>query len=278
MMRKLLTFFLVLLLVFSIPLSAAAGVIVTRQGEATPGEEIVFEVRLSKDTTAKTGAIHIDFDPEVLEVVSYHWNLTAPLLQHFDPKTGDGAFAYLEPITVGDLIFTVTFRVKDTAVYGDAAVTVNTQLSQSGNPSQDKQEDTVDSEIYVSCTNHSPVIPATCTKPTTCIICGASYVEIPEHTPGQWTAVEAQGVEKLFCTVCHEELDSRPLETPYQVGDVDGNGKVNSMDYVLVKRHVMGTFSLDKDRLTRADINGDGRINIADYTLVKRIVLGTYKP
>jgi hypothetical protein len=50
------------------------------------------------------------------------------------------------------------------------------------------------------------------------------------------------------------------------------------MDYVLVKRHVMRTLVLDKERLARADVNGDGRINVADYTLVKRIVLGTYNP
>lgn len=284
MIKKLSTVFLVLLLAFALPLNVmAGGVSVTQQGEVGKGDEIVFEVTLSEDVTAKTGAIYIEFDPDVLEVVSYRWHLTSPLLQYFDVETGCGAFAYMEPKTVGDLIFSITFRVKDSAAYGDSSITVSTEFSQSGNPSEDGRKETANSDVYVSCVEHVPGDPATCEKQAVCDVCGISYGELEKHTPGEWTVVEeptssSEGLEKQFCTVCGEELASREIQRLHVTGDVDGNGKVNTMDYVLVKRHVMKILQLDGERLERADVNGDGRINVADYTILKRIVLGTYKP
>ena len=62
----------------------------------------------------------------------------------------------------------------------------------------------------------------------------------------------------------------------YQQGDVNGDGRINTSDYVLVKRHVLRTLELDAARRERADVTGDGRINISDYALLKRHVLGTY--
>ena len=102
------------------------------------------------------------------------------------------------------------------------------------------------------------------------------------HTAGEWTVVEdasytAEGVEKQFCTECGEELASRDIERLYLPGDMDNNGKINTLDYALIKRYVMGTLELDENELKRADINGDGKVNVADYTIAKRIVLGTYE-
>ena len=124
---------------------------------------------------------------------------------------------------------------------------------------------------------------ATCQKQAVCDTCGTLYGDYAEHIPGEWKLVKEptssrEGEEKQFCTLCGEELASRAVDRLHLIGDVDGNGKVNTMDYVLVKRHVMKSLTLDDERLKRADINGDGRINIADYTLLKRMVLGTYNP
>ena len=59
------------------------------------------------------------------------------------------------------------------------------------------------------------------------------------------------------------------------LGDGNGDGRVNAVDYMLVKRDVLGTFSLGK-RVGYADVNRDGTVNAVDYMLVKRAVLGTY--
>jgi len=60
------------------------------------------------------------------------------------------------------------------------------------------------------------------------------------------------------------------------VGDVNGDNNVGSKDYMMLKRYVLGTFSLKDNQLANADINGDGKVNSKDYMMLKRIVLGTY--
>ena len=67
-------------------------------------------------------------------------------------------------------------------------------------------------------------------------------------------------------------------EPEYQFGDVNGDGKVNTADYVVLKRHIMKTYELSEEQLTRANINGDDKINTADYVLLKRFIMGTWKP
>ena len=57
-------------------------------------------------------------------------------------------------------------------------------------------------------------------------------------------------------------------------GDVTGDGKVNAVDYLLLKKYVLGTAILTPEQLNRADVNEDGRINSVDYVLLMRIVLG----
>lgn len=55
------------------------------------------------------------------------------------------------------------------------------------------------------------------------------------------------------------------------LGDLDGNGKINSTDYVLLKRYVleMGV----NIEVKAADLNGDAKINSADCSLLKQFLL-----
>ncbi|MBO5869220.1 MAG: leucine-rich repeat protein [Clostridia bacterium] len=62
-----------------------------------------------------------------------------------------------------------------------------------------------------------------------------------------------------------------------EFGDLNGDEKVTSLDYLLVKRACFGTYELSNVELARADINRDKQTNSADYLLVKRIAFGTYK-
>lgn len=58
-------------------------------------------------------------------------------------------------------------------------------------------------------------------------------------------------------------------------GDVDGSGRVNSSDYALVKRYVLGiqdSFSYEYGEKA-ADVSGDGLIDSNDYALLIRYVL-----
>ena len=62
------------------------------------------------------------------------------------------------------------------------------------------------------------------------------------------------------------------------LGDVDGNGVINAIDYQMIKRHYIGTYEITGDArlLAAGDENLDGMIKAFKYLMVKRHVLGTY--
>lgn len=59
-----------------------------------------------------------------------------------------------------------------------------------------------------------------------------------------------------------------------KIGDVNGDGKVNSMDYILVRKHILGVSKLSGDQLTKADASNDGKVNSMDYITIKKIIIG----
>ncbi len=60
-------------------------------------------------------------------------------------------------------------------------------------------------------------------------------------------------------------------------GDVNNNGKIDSQDYVLIRKHIMGQSKLSGDKLKTADVNDDGKINTSDYVSIKK-TLTSVKP
>ena len=66
-----------------------------------------------------------------------------------------------------------------------------------------------------------------------------------------------------------------PVEKPeIMKGDVNGSGKIDSMDYVLLKRAYFGTYELKT--LDVGDINDNGKIDSMDYVYLRRSYFGTY--
>ena len=57
-------------------------------------------------------------------------------------------------------------------------------------------------------------------------------------------------------------------------GDVNGNGSVNSSDYLLAKRYVLGKQTLTQIQKNAADVDGNGYVDRVDYAIIKRIALG----
>lgn len=68
-----------------------------------------------------------------------------------------------------------------------------------------------------------------------------------------------------------------PAPSDVMLGDLNGNGQIDTTDYIFLKRAVLGTYTLTDAQKAAADVNGDGKINSVDYMQVKRHVLGTYK-
>ncbi len=59
----------------------------------------------------------------------------------------------------------------------------------------------------------------------------------------------------------------------FSAGDVDGDGKVGSTDYVLVRKHILGQSLLSGDMLERADVNNDGKISSMDFVLIRKTII-----
>ena len=121
---------------------------------------------------------------------------------------------------------------------------------------------------------------ATCTEKgytgdTYCNGCNektADGSEIPTkpHTPGEkWVIENGKKVKK--CTECGAIAETAPR----MPGDVDGDGEITALDYLYLKRYILGTFS-GEIVLENADVDGNGKIDAMDYLYLKRGYLGTY--
>jgi propanediol utilization protein len=60
------------------------------------------------------------------------------------------------------------------------------------------------------------------------------------------------------------------------LGDVDGNGIVDTTDIVRVKAAFLGSFMLDDAESNAADVDGNGIIDTTDYMRVMSHFLGSY--
>ena len=62
--------------------------------------------------------------------------------------------------------------------------------------------------------------------------------------------------------------------TAYATGDINGDGVVDSFDFVMLCRHINGQITLDKSQLASADILEDGEVNYFDAIYLRKYILG----
>ncbi|RCX09108.1 dockerin type I repeat protein [Anaerobacterium chartisolvens] len=87
---------------------------------------------------------------------------------------------------------------------------------------------------------------------------------IKEYSITQNIPVYRDGV-KIFGSEPEGEVQS-------EKGDLNGDGKVDSIDYSLLRRYIL---ELDSDiNIEAADLNSDGNVNSADLAMLKRVLLG----
>ncbi len=60
------------------------------------------------------------------------------------------------------------------------------------------------------------------------------------------------------------------------LGDINGDSRINSMDYVIVKRICLGIYEMTESEFLAARIAGNENISPKDYVLLKRHCIGTY--
>lgn len=75
-------------------------------------------------------------------------------------------------------------------------------------------------------------------------------------------------------------FDGEYINTLYEVvvlGDVSGDGKVNSTDFMQIRKHFLNTYYIDSfAKQFAADVSGDENINSVDFMRVRKHFLGTF--
>ncbi|HEX9060195.1 MAG TPA: dockerin type I repeat-containing protein, partial [Clostridia bacterium] len=63
-------------------------------------------------------------------------------------------------------------------------------------------------------------------------------------------------------------------DSTVKYGDLNGDTKINSTDYSLLKRYVTNAAEFTPLQITASDLNADGKVNSTDVSLLKRKILG----
>ncbi|MBQ8549093.1 MAG: dockerin type I repeat-containing protein, partial [Lachnospiraceae bacterium] len=142
-------------------------------------------------------------------------------------------------------------------------------------------------EVYLLDREHdysSAITEPTCTEQGyttyTCSICGESYngnyVSATGHSLGEWylhkapTTSEA-GEERRDCANC--DYYESPEVPAYKVGDINRDGKVNTIDANYARRYAAELLTLDAGQKLAGDVNLDGEINVIDSAIIRRYVV-----
>ena len=98
--------------------------------------------------------------------------------------------------------------------------------------------------------------------------------DIPEVAPGTYTmqVSKKNHVTRAYTVTVSGDAKTQNAEI-WLLGDVNGDGRVNAMDYTRLLKHVNKTQRLtDAYALKCADVNRDSRVNAMDYTrLLKHV-------
>ncbi|MBQ3561655.1 MAG: hypothetical protein IJA06_07580, partial [Oscillospiraceae bacterium] len=104
----------------------------------------------------------------------------------------------------------------------------------------------------------------------------ADYTEPTGHSLGEWylhkapTTSEA-GEERRDCANC-DYYESREVPA-YKVGDINRDGKVNTIDANYARRYAAGLLTLDEGQKLAGDVNLDGEVNVMDSAIIRRYVV-----
>lgn len=57
------------------------------------------------------------------------------------------------------------------------------------------------------------------------------------------------------------------------LGDLDGSGTVDALDYAMMKQYLLKTIEFDSETYGKADLNADGEVDAIDLSLFKKLIL-----
>lgn len=122
---------LILAALITTPVFAANATANVSSVSGNRGGTVTVTVNLANSVTVGSGGIEVSYDSNVLELVKGEWNVTGTTLSTF--MGNKGAFAYTAGTAINGKIFTATFKIKDTAAFGDSTVKMTLQLKDESN-------------------------------------------------------------------------------------------------------------------------------------------------
>ena len=94
-------------------------------------------------------------------------------------------------------------------------------------------------------------------------------------SPGEYTlTVEKENHATRTYTIIVGDEDIALDVKLNLIGDIDGNGSVNMMDYLKAKQHSQGKTLLEDYAFDCADVSGDNKVNMMDYIKLKQHAQG----
>ena len=82
------------------------------------------------------------------------------------------------------------------------------------------------------------------------------------------------GTGTTFNLTTKDTKDELQTYTVVIYGDTSGDGKISTMDYTLIKNHIMDVKPINNTyQYQGADVNGDGIVKTMDYTLIKNHIM-----
>ena len=66
-------------------------------------------------------------------------------------------------------------------------------------------------------------------------------------------------------------------DTPYMLGDVDGNGVIDEVDLRMVEAYIMEYITLSDKQVLSADFNQDGKVTTGDYVKITNYIASQYQ-
>ncbi|PYG87658.1 enterochelin esterase-like enzyme [Ruminiclostridium sufflavum DSM 19573] len=72
----------------------------------------------------------------------------------------------------------------------------------------------------------------------------------------------------------YSQLIFKDIDNPeYKLGDINSDGQIDALDFVAIKKHLLGQETITSTKL--ADVDASGTIDAIDFALMKQYLLGT---
>lgn len=92
------------------------------------------------------------------------------------------------------------------------------------------------------------------------------------HDFVMWKESLYQFSQLIFKSISTPE-PTNTIPSNRKLGDLNGDGSVNSTDYSALRRHILDITPLTGEALENADVDKSGRVDSTDYALVRRYIL-----